>query len=192
MFLDSNNCYYIDGVGLFVFWPEIGQVFFYKEKKKDKTLTFTVDALDFDNNEIIYTTQLSEKRFIGKILGVASVKLFFKSQNTNNLFTQFYEDERSKKFELMTSRHQVDYLLVLKYSQKYDKKDKIIHISKEEPRIIRIDWGNKQIKYYGDESILNINDYLVPKEFPVGKVFPVNALESIILNPSNTHCRFNN
>jgi len=90
----------------------------------------------------------------------------------------------------MHGRKQVDYLLVLKYSQKYNKNGMIIHTSKEEPRIIRIDWGNKQIKYYGDESIFKINDYLAPREYPLETKFPVNQIASKILNPPNAAKKF--
>jgi len=40
MFLDSNNCFHLDGIGLYVFYPEINEIYFYQEKTADKIFTF--------------------------------------------------------------------------------------------------------------------------------------------------------
>ena len=168
MFLDSNNCYYIDSTGLYVYWPEIGKVLFYAEKK-GKTLKFVTLELDDDNQTLKYTG--STKGLMGL---TKHITLFFKSQNTNEFFANFYITERKNKMELMKKRGQVDYLLVSKQSVKPG------HISKVEYRIVRIDWGKQEIKYYGDEATFEVNGYIIPEAYPLDKKFSIYEIDSQI------------
>jgi len=171
MFLDSNNCYHIDRFGLYVYWPEIGKVLFYKEKTSDKILKFDKITLDTSKgvSQLVFTQcepiPSDDKKSLTqkfKAWFKRTVDILFYSQNSNNLFKTFFQKERAEKTDLLTKRGQIDYLLVIKSSKARS------HNSKEEPRILRIDWANKIIKYYGDEAVFRINDFSVPREFPLG------------------------
>jgi serine/threonine protein kinase len=178
MFLDANNCYYINDVGLYVFYPELSKILFYEEKK-NKTLKFDKISMDDDESRIIFydCSSTEQKTIFSKAKAVLCKKtdIFFKSQNDNDLFKNFFKTERlNKNLEppnnIIETRGQIDYLLVIKSSQKP------YHISKEEHRVLRIDWANKIIKYYGDKATFKINDFDVPQQYPIEKIYKPNEL----------------
>ena len=177
MFLDANNCFYIDGQGIYVFYPEIGQVLFYEEKK-DKILKFNTILLDENAHIVFYECSIMAKSFVEKMKAKckANVDIYFYSQHNNELFKQFFMKERLDKNkegnDIIGERGQIDYLLVIKSSRKFG------HVSKKEQRILRIDWKNKIIKYYGDEDTFQINDFIAPQEFPLGNKYPINTFIS--------------
>jgi len=175
MFLDANNCYYIDGQGIYVFYPEIGEVLFYKEKT-DKILKFNRILLDENAYIVFYECSTIAKSFVGKMKAICKKNVDFYSQNNNELFKQFFKKERLDKNkegnDIIGERGQIDYLLVIKSSKI------LVLASKEEPRILRIDWKNKIIKYYGDEYTFQINDFIVPQEFPLKNKYPINTFIS--------------
>ena len=189
MFLDSNNCYYIDGIGIYVFWPEIGKILFYEEKTKDKTLSFDNIILEEDSgiSKLVFINckpdQGERRSFTGKLKAFCkrNVDILFYSQNSNNLFNIFFQTEREQKTELLKQRKQIDYLLVIKSSKS------TLHTSKEEPRILRIDWANNIIKYYGEDAVFQINDFIVPREVPLDSRFPVYDIDSRMTKPHNSN-----
>lgn len=186
MFLDSNNCYYIEGVGLYVFWPEIGKILFYKEKTKDKMLSFDNIKLEDDSEmsklvfinckPLVKYSSLSTKI---KTLCKRNVDILFYSQNSNNLFNTFFQTERADKTELLKQRRQIDYLLVIKSSKS------TLHKSKEEPRIVMINWADNTIKYYGEDEVFQINDFIVPREFPLDSKFAIYDIDFRMVEPHN-------
>ena len=166
MLLDSNNCFHIENLGILVFFPEIGDILFYKDKPGDKILTFSGISLGA-NNILSFTgckpLKTEPKTFIGKVFSKGDRNILFSSANANDLFKNFFIYERLKKQEIMKQRRQIDYLLVIKQSSSKT------HTSKTEPRILRIDWANSIIKYYGEDAFFQINDFTVPIEFPQGQ-----------------------
>jgi len=173
MFLDPNNCYYKNGVGLLVFWSELGKILFYAEKK-GKTLeigNLTYDESFQSLKFISKVKNLNETTFLKRVSRKVlprgnETTIFFKSQCTNDFFKNFFIKERygtdGSLQDIMRAKGQIDYLLVLKQSIK------TAHTSEVEPRILRIDWGANEIKYYGDKDYYpNINDHLIPVEYPL-------------------------
>lgn len=164
MLLDSNNCYHIPDYGLFVFFPEIGEVLFYSEKD-GKTRIF--DEIQFDDaGNIIFVKCVKDSTV--KVTGLLSkikaackkeTDIIFCSEKNDQLFATFFVKERINKQDSLKARKQVDYLLVYKSSAA------TVHTSLKEVRILRIDWGSSQIKYYGEEETFQINDYKVPKAY---------------------------
>ena len=161
MFLDSLNCYHINGVGIFVFFPEIGQVIFYKEKI-DKNQKFNnVDGKMEDGKYKLYftlgkTTAASTKGLLQSMKSLVRSDILFYSQHDNNNFNDYFLKERIQKQDHLSAIHQIDYLLVLKQSDKIYGKSKIEH------RILRIDWRETTLKYYGDEGLIEIYDFMIP------------------------------
>ena len=160
MFLDSLNCYHINGRngGLFVFFPEIGQVIFYKEKEPAKILKYdTLDFSDdthwitFKNCSSVPEEELGEKLSLGasikrsmqKLAKGSNPNICFVAENNSENFNTFFKKERGiDKYDLLAKKETIDYLLVIKLSQSEK------HTSEPEIRILRIDWAKKIIKYY--------------------------------------------
>lgn len=161
MFLDSLNCYHINDVGIFVFFPEIGQVIFYKEKI-DKNQEFTnVDRKMEDGKYKLYftlgkKTAASTKGLLQSMKSLVRSDILFYSQHDNNNFNDYFLNERIRKQDHLRAIHQIDYLLVLKQSDKIYGKSKIEH------RILRVDWHERTLKYYGDEGLIEIYDFMIP------------------------------
>jgi len=167
MFLDNKNCYHIDGYGLFVFFPEIGDVLFYSEKDFDKNRVFKCvqDPLQKYHHSLQEPPQkqgiLSRVKSAVKLACKKETDILFVSENNSENFARFFVTERMNKAEPVKARGQIDYLLVIKSS------NAVLHSSKPEYRILRIDWGKSQIKYYGEDDFFKINDYHVPTEFHI-------------------------
>ena len=179
MFIDSLNCYYIhydekDKLpynGLYVYFPELNSVYFYEEKDKSKTYNFQLDEISIitDKKDRILKIQIIDSSIKRK-------HVFFYSQTNNNHFIQYFRDERLNKIDLMQKTNQIDYLLLVKRSNKL-----FVGESNEEVRIVRIDWANLEIKYYGDEKmeVIPNTETKIPKYYPEIKL--VNSIPLPVL-----------
>lgn len=196
MFLDSLNCYHIKGVGLFVYFPEIDRVIFYEEKKAEKILNYESISfieqegdqppwIQFENCTPVPIETLGKKlsvfasirRSIKSAAKGGPVNIVFTSEYNSSNFKKFFQEERVNKIDQIIKQNQIDYLIVVKYST--SKR----HTANLEYRILRIDWANKIIKYYGEEEggiFKQINDYYLPPHNP-GHEFTIKTLKDFMI-----------
>lgn len=189
MFLDANNFYYIEDAGIYMFIPELGQVVFYAEKP-DKTIKVKSIVLDRQSdpenpgqmvltNKIIFPdSEIKGTSVYGKFRSMlqGKVNIFFESEQNPELFIKFFNKERLEKLEYVKARKQIDYLLVIKHSEKPG------HTSKPENRILRIDWYNNIVKYYGEKEQIKLVDFNIPKGIKTGMQFRYTFLNGVESN----------
>ena len=95
----------------------------------------------YENNIILKCINPSQS-MVKSLFTNKEVNLYLQSEHSNSEFL-FFLSNRAKKKDLLKKNGVVDYFLCIKKSLKKG------HLSEQEYRIVRIDWGNSQIKYYG-------------------------------------------
>lgn len=197
MLLDPANIVYFDGIGIFIYFPELNRVLFYKEKNKeglfgsDKKFVFSKCDLSEDNN-IICTKKdkPSNILFFESIHSTEEFKAYFKTRQ--NPETRYENIPYFKNGD--SDEKDVDYFLLQKKSEKLGRKSIVIN------RIVRINWEKKEIKYYGggtdsepysqDDMVrydvhipdyefkYTIKDFLIKYNHPVFKTAKYNEFSS--------------
>lgn len=151
MLLDSKNIYYVESVGILVYFPELESILFYEQKNIDKDFYFNSDRITLSEDEIgriifEYKQKADTRGFVrkakGTVRGVKNLSIY--SIYSTNEFVKYFTEERLKT--PLSRKGKIDYLLISKQSKKF------LHVSAIEPRILRIDWDNELIRYYGEEE----------------------------------------
>jgi hypothetical protein len=141
MLLNPYNCFHIDGVGIYVYFPELNRLFFYEEKK-GKDFNFN-PIIENEGNEIIFTSNKGVKLHL---------QPFFELKQFENYFTK------------SIGKNKTDFFLMNKFTKK------TFFNSKIEPRIVYFDWSKNLIRYYGpDNRGIEVYDVMVPNPIPKEK-----------------------
>jgi hypothetical protein len=168
MLLNPYNCFHIDGVGIYVYFPELNRLFFY-EQKKDK---------DFVINDIINTietpTTIKNETSIVTFEGIVNkktVKLYLQPFFKLNQFQAYFEKNFKEPKE-----NKIDFFVMNKFTKKT-----FLGIplnSPKEPRIVCINYNDKLIRYYGpDNNGIKVYDVIVPYPIPEDK--PTDGIQYI-------------
>jgi hypothetical protein len=144
MLLNPYNCFHIDGVGIYVYFPELNRLFFYEEKK-GKDFKFN-PIIENEGNEIIFTSDKGIKLHL---------QPFFELKQFENYFTN------------SIGKNKTDFFLMNKFTKK------TFFNSKIEPRIVYFEWSKNLIRYYGpDNRGIEVYDVIVPNPIPKEKDKP--------------------
>jgi hypothetical protein len=150
MILNSQNCFNIEGYGIYIYFPEINKLCFY-EQKRDKDFTFNPDDIKLENGFISFQRQDStDKLFLNQ--------LFKDSNGLKNYILKFEEYFKKRHLEQKTKPEErlIDFLIMNKKTRKIIAS--FSHDSPEEVRIIYIDWSKNLILYYGNKDSIQTPD----------------------------------
>lgn len=147
MLLNPYNCFHIDGVGIYVYFPELNRLFFYEEKK-GKDFNFN-PIIESKGNEIIFTSNNGIKLHLQPFFELKQFESYFKKS---------------------IGKNKTDFFLMNKFTKK------TFFTSKIEPRIVYFDWSRNLIRYYGpDNRGIEVYDVMVPNPIPKGKDKPKSS-----------------
>lgn len=171
MFLDASKFLFIDGVGLFGYFPEFNRILFYKEKpdKRAEITDYGIRTIETQDNryDIITCTYTSQKP-VTKLSLKQRIKLSFvteQSEKTIQFYSHHFNNVFVSEFEKLLSdapTRKPDMSVMFLYKNTIKKVD-VGHSTKTisssaEPRIVLIKWNEMLLRYYGDEDISDVYD----------------------------------